>query len=142
MNQIPEHKPLCFYSIDYSLVLNFNESEGNLSGKFSLSSQYGSTVFPFKSIYSEDDSIKFAFSLEWSFSTKENYGFTMFSGQILNPNVLILDWLLVGSDVEDYSVKGTDFLYSSIHYDDYGKKTPISVKPFPIDFARHIESIQ
>jgi hypothetical protein len=98
-------------------------------------------MFPFKSFYSEDDVIKFAFSIEWSFSPKENYGFTMFSGQILNPNVLILDWLMIGNDAEDYSVKGTGFLYSSAHYDDCAEKTPTSTKPFPLEFARHFESI-
>jgi hypothetical protein len=93
-------------------------------------------MFPFKSFYSEDDIITFAFSIEWSFSPKENYGFTMFSGQILNPNVLILDWLMIGNE-EDYSVKGTDFLYSPIYFDDCGKKTPASIKPFPLEFASH-----
>jgi hypothetical protein len=142
MNQILEHKPLCFYSNDYSLIINFDGSVGNVSGKFCLSSQYDSTIFPFKSIYSEDDIIKFAFSIEWSFPPKENYGFTMFSGQILNPNVLILDWLMIGNDVDDYSIKGTNFLYSPMYFDDCGKKTSTSIKPFPLEFVRHFESMQ
>jgi hypothetical protein len=141
MNQIPEHRPLCFYSNDYSLNINLNGSTGNISGQFCLSSQYDSAMFPFKSFYSEDDIIKFAFSIEWSFSPKENHGFTMFSGQILNPNVLILDWLMIGNDAEDYSVKGTGFLYSSTHYDDCAEKTRTSIRPFPLEFARHFESI-
>jgi hypothetical protein len=112
-----------------------------MSGQFCLSSLYGSTIFPFKTFYSKDDISKFVFSLEWSFSPNENYGFTMFSGQILNPNVLILDWLMVGNGVDDYSIKGTNFLYSSMYYDVHGKKTPVSVKPFPLEFARHFENV-
>ncbi len=144
MHHMSAHKSLCFYSNDYSLILNFNGAIGSntdMAGKFSLSSQNYSTFFPFKSFYNEDDIIKFAFSLEWFFSPNENYGFTIFSGQILNPNVLILDWLMVGNGVDDSSVKGTNFLYSSTHYDDYAKKTPTSIKPFPLEFVRHFESV-
>ncbi|MCA6369503.1 MAG: hypothetical protein IM631_21465 [Cytophagales bacterium] len=141
MHQILKHKVLCFYSNDYTLILNFNGSDGNISGQFCLSSLCGSTNFPFKTFYSKDDISKFVFSLEWSFSPNENYGFTMFSGQILNPNVLILDWLMVGNGVDDYSIKGTNFLYSSMYYDVHGKKTPVSVKPFPLKFARHFENV-
>ena len=141
MHRIPENKPLHFYSNDYTLIINFNGSDGNISGQFCLSSLCGSTNFPFKTFYSKDDISKFVFSLEWSFSPNENYGFTMFSGQILNPNVLILDWLMIGNDAEDYSVKGTGFLYSSTHYDDCAEKTRTSIRPFPLEFARHFESI-
>jgi hypothetical protein len=140
MNKLAERKRLCFYSNDYSLIINFNGSVGTISGEFCLSSQYDSTIFPFKSIYSKDDIIKFAFSLEWSISTRENYGFTMFSGQVINPNVLILDWLMVGNEEEDYSVKGTDFLYSRI-YNNHRKKMPTNIKPFPVEFASYFESI-
>ena len=139
MLQILEHKPLRFYCNDYTLIINFSGSDGNISGQFCLSSPYDSIIFPFKTFYNKDDVSKFAFSIEWSFSPKENYGFTMFSGQILNPNVLILDWLMVRNGVDDYSVKGTNFLYSSMYYDVQGKKTPLSIKPFPLDFARRFE---
>jgi hypothetical protein len=141
MHQITEHKSLCFYSNDYTLIINFNGSDSNISGQFCLSSPNDSTIFPFKTFYNKDDISKFVFSLEWSFSPNENYGFTMFSGQILNPNVLILDWLMVGNGVDDHSIKGTNFLYSSMYYDVHGKKTPVSTKPFPVEFARHFENV-
>jgi hypothetical protein len=141
MHRIPENKLLHFYSNDYTLIINFNGSDGYISGQFCLSSLNASTNFPFKTFYCQDDISKFVFSLEWSFSPNENYGFTMFSGQILNPNVLILDWLMVGNGVDDYSIKGTNFLYSSMYYDVHGKKTPVSTKPFPLEFARHFENV-
>ncbi len=141
MHQILEHKTLCFYSNDYTLIVNFNGSDGNIPGQFRLSSPYDSIIFPFKTFYSKDDISKFAFSIEWPFSPNENYGFTMFSGQILSPNVLILDWLMVGNGLEDYSIKGTNFLYSSMYHDFHGKRTPVSIKPFPLKFARHFENV-
>jgi len=141
MYQIPEHKPLGFYSNDYSLIINFDGLNDKISGRFCLSSLYDSTIFPFKTFYNKDDISKFAFSIKWSFSPNENYGFTMFSGQILDPNVLILDWLMVGNDVDGYSIKGTNFLYSSMYFDVHGKKTPMSIKPFPFEFAKHFEKL-
>jgi hypothetical protein len=128
-------KDLHFYTIDYSLVLNL-DSTGGVSGIFQPQNDYGAKMkYPLKGCYyiSEPDIVNLAFTIEWGPAIESECDFTCFSGQIINQNILILDWMLISQEEENnYAVNGSSFLYSLLYLDKKGK-TPASVKPFPIN---------
>lgn len=142
MDFINQNQPLFFYSDNYSIILDFDALVERLFGQICLSSQYGSVKIPFKTFYTRDDIIKFTFCIDWSISSNKNYGFTMFSGQIINQNVLILDWLMVVNGVEEYSLNGANFLYSTTYINSYGKKNNTFLMPFPKEFLNNIDSLK
>jgi hypothetical protein len=129
------NKDLHFYTADYSLVLNLN-NVGGVSGLFLPQTSYGAKKeYLCKGCYHtpEPNVINLAFTIDWSPSAENEYDFTCFSGQIINQNVLILDWILINQKEENnYAVNGSSFLYSPL-YLDRKEKTPESVKPFPIN---------
>jgi hypothetical protein len=130
------NKDLHFYAADYSLAL-FLRNSGGVSGLFHpLTDEYGSRKdYPCKGCYyvPEPDVVNLAFTIEWSPSTENESDFTCFSGQIINQNILVLDWMLINQKKEsNYAVSGSTFLYSSL-YLDRKEKAPQSVRPFPID---------
>jgi hypothetical protein len=128
------NKDLHFYTADYSLVLCLSSS-GGVSGLFHPLTDYGAKKeYPCIGCYyiPEPNVINLAFTIDWSPPIENECDFTCFSGQIINQNVLILDWILINQKEEgNYAINGSAFLYSSL-YLDRKEKAPQSVKPFPI----------
>src|SRR5687768_12994905 len=107
-----------FYSFDYSVILNLHKS-GGVSGFLTILPDYYSTIkYPLQGCYiNQNDLVKFAFSVDWSFPDEKNWGFTCFSGQFVNHRILILDWMLVENKSSDnFGITGSDYLCSSSLY--------------------------
>jgi hypothetical protein len=129
------NKDLHFYTIDYSLVLNLDNT-GGVSGLFQALDDYSAKKeYPCKGCYyiPEPDIINLAFTIDWGHPMESECNFTCFSGHIFNQNILILDWILISQEEDNnYAVNGSSFLYSSL-YLDRTEKTPPGAKPFPIN---------
>lgn len=136
------NKDLFFHTVDYSILMNFNNS-GGVSGVFRPLTNYSyKQEYRYKGCYfiAERDVINLAFTIDWGASTDSEDDFTCFSGQIINQNMLILDWILINRKKENnYVVSGSSFLYSASYIHRKEKATE-TVRPFPINIKLLVEN--
>src|SRR5688572_18157054 len=95
---ITDKKHYVFHSPEYSLTLHLHRC-GGLSGFLTILLDYNTIRYPLSGFYlSRNDSIEFTFFVEWgAFPEEENFGYTGFSGHLVNDHILIVDWMLVQS---------------------------------------------
>lgn len=122
----------CFYSHNYSIKLNLNIS-GRISGSLSPFLGFEDIKFPFAGCYAEQDGLlKFTFYIDWFVGEKKDCGFTCFTGNFVNNNILLIDWMFVDNNHNaEFPVVGSDCLLSAEYFD--GKMAVEQVKPFPVD---------
>jgi len=126
------NRKLNFASSEYSLSLNLDDT-GGLSGTLFLSSDYDTKRFECKGCHValENGVINLAFTVDWTPHTESQCHFTCFSGQNVNQNIIILDWMLVREqDKKTHTIRGSCILYTSL-YSDNKETTWETVKPFP-----------
>ena len=118
------------YALHYSLVLHFKE-EDKVEGQLCPIDEYNIGVHTFTGIQCcENGSRRIAFFLDWSFKGDPYQGFSSFVCELVNPDVAIINWLLVDNEHNSNPPDGTDFLYSE---ELFSKRyiTPVAATPFP-----------
>lgn len=122
-----------FYGLNFNISFVLQDDQ-IINGIFSIHETGEKQKFPFFGYYSkEDECINFGFFIEWRLVGTTGQSFSAFHCHVVNPDVLVCDWLLcLPEDTFESGANGSAFLYSTKDSEHF-QTTPQSIRPYPID---------